>query len=195
MTSIPDAAWAQALPLISRVARQRGLDPATAEDVAQRAIEKAMRRAHTLQDHGKFEAWLKRIAANEAIDEHRTRRRHPPTAPLEQAHEVAAPTPEGDPLLSFSGCVRPFLDRLPPADAEALRLKDLSGLRFTELAEVLSLSLPGAKSRVQRARRRLAAELAACCAELAAAPVRDPLPEHRANADCCAAAPQPESSF
>ena len=192
MTAIPETAWANALPLLRQVAQRRGLDPATAEDVAQRALEKALRRVHTLQDQTKLDAWLKRIAANEAIDEQRARRRQPDL--LEQADNLADPAPDADPLLSFSGCVRPFIDRLPPADAEALRLKDLSGLRFTQVATLLSLSLPGAKSRVQRARRRLAAELAACCGELATVPVREPLPERRDKGDCCPAAPQSGSS-
>ena len=96
-------------------------------------------------------------------------------------------TAENDPadhLLPYVDCVRPFLRRLSPADGEALSRKDLDGLSFEELASELALSVPGAKSRVQRARRRLAAELASCCIALKTARASE---ENASDceAECC----------
>lgn len=71
-----------------------------------------------------------------------------------------------------------------PAQAEALRLRDLRGLRFEAVARATSLSRPGAKARVRRARLRLAADLARRCAALRARPVAEAL-ERARDGDCC----------
>ncbi len=54
---------------------------------------------------------------------------------------------------------------LPDASREALEQADLGELTQTELAKHLGLSLPGAKSRVQRAREQLRTALVSCCAQ------------------------------
>jgi RNA polymerase sigma-70 factor, ECF subfamily len=60
--------------------------------------------------------------------------------------------------------LRPLAESLPAHDREPLLLADFEGLTQREVASRLGLSLSGAKSRVQRARARLAELLAACCA-------------------------------
>jgi len=52
---------------------------------------------------------------------------------------------------------------LPQKYAEALLLSDLEGLTQHEVAARLGLSLSGAKSRVQRARRLLREAFLRCC--------------------------------
>jgi RNA polymerase sigma-70 factor (ECF subfamily) len=55
------------------------------------------------------------------------------------------------------------LSELSPADREAIILCDLERLPQEEYARRKGLSLPGAKSRVQRARKRLRERLTQVC--------------------------------
>ena len=55
------------------------------------------------------------------------------------------------------------MDALPEGYRHALILADLEGLPQREVAEELGLSLSGAKSRIQRARKKLKANLLSCC--------------------------------
>jgi RNA polymerase sigma-70 factor (ECF subfamily) len=63
----------------------------------------------------------------------------------------------------LSGCLRTLLDRVPDGYREALELTDLGGLTQDEAAGRLGLSTSGMKSRVQRGRRLLRAEITHCC--------------------------------
>ena len=60
-------------------------------------------------------------------------------------------------------CLAPVLGRLGAADQEAIRLTEIEGLRLADAARRVRVSLPGMKSRVQRARRRLREAMLACC--------------------------------
>lgn len=73
---------------------------------------------------------------------------------------------ESEPVVvsELSGCIRPMLARLPDAYREALEQTDLGELTQTDLAKNPGLSLPGVKSRVQRAREQLRTVLVSCCA-------------------------------
>lgn len=189
MTPIPDARWREILRALRPVVSRRGVRAGDVDDVIQASVEKALRRLHTLSDEKSFEAWLKRIAANTALDTVRAFQRHPAHAELADAQAIQAPARDAEPLLSFADCVAPFLNRLSPTDAEALRLKDLHGLGYAELERRLSLSRPATKSRVHRARRRLARDLMSCCAALRRRPVADALAPNCGTACCLADAP------
>ncbi|MEM9029482.1 MAG: sigma-70 family RNA polymerase sigma factor [Pseudomonadota bacterium] len=170
MNVIPDARWADAVDGLRAVVRRRGVALDDVDDVVQSAIERALRRIHMLEQPDRFDAWLKQIAANAAIDQLRGAQRRAPEDDWAEAANVPAGHDPIDPLLSFADCIAPMLHLLRPADSDAVRLKDLDGLSFADLAAMWSVSVPGAKSRVQRARRRLAEALIGCCASLAKHP-------------------------
>ena len=52
---------------------------------------------------------------------------------------------------------------LPPMYAQAIALVDFEGLSFDEAARRMSVSVSGAKSRVQRARKMIRDSLLRCC--------------------------------
>jgi RNA polymerase sigma-70 factor (ECF subfamily) len=56
-----------------------------------------------------------------------------------------------------------LLDTLPEPYRQALRLVEFEGVKQREVASLLELSLSGAKSRVQRARKMLRDTLLKCC--------------------------------
>lgn len=57
----------------------------------------------------------------------------------------------------------PMIDELPDKYGIPLKMADVEGKAQQEVADQLGLSLPGAKSRIQRARKKLGRVLAACC--------------------------------
>jgi len=101
--------------------------------------------------------WLYRIAVNEALQ--RTRRRAVETRPLEDAPaggpDALAAAEAGD-LSSF---LVTRLRALRPDLRIAVVLRDIEGLSNREVADVLGLSVPAAKSRIHRARMLLRKEL------------------------------------
>jgi predicted DNA-binding protein (UPF0251 family) len=60
-------------------------------------------------------------------------------------------------------CLTGFVDALPSPVADALRKVDLEGLTHREVAQQSGLSVPGIKSRVQRARSAVRDAVARCC--------------------------------
>ena len=76
-----------------------------------------------------------------------------------------------------------MIQELPAKYQEALRLTEFEGLTQNALAQRLGLSLPGAKSRVQRAKEQLKEILLQCCHfefdRLGK------IIDYRPNCDCC----------
>lgn len=103
-------------------------------------------------------AWLFQVARNLLIDHQRARR---PSAELtdDLAYEPDDPAPVDE----LADCLPSALSNLPPDDQDALAQCDLGGMTQAEYAALRGLSLPGAKSRVQRARARLREALMTRC--------------------------------
>jgi RNA polymerase sigma-70 factor (ECF subfamily) len=59
--------------------------------------------------------------------------------------------------------LKSFIDQIPEKYKEALLLTEFQDISQKELAEILNISYSGAKSRVQRGKEKLKAELLACC--------------------------------
>ena len=139
---------------------------ADAEDLLQEVFLKIHQEACSVKDQEKVQAWVYRIARNAVTDHYRSRSRRAWAAevPVEQVVEqMAGDEDHGDVHEEVLGWLEPMIEELPPSYGEALRLADIEGLAQREVAERLGLTLSGAKSRVQRARRQLGEILAACC--------------------------------
>ncbi len=145
---------------LRRFVRARIGDPDAAEDVLQDVYLKIHSRIDTLEDEEKVRAWVYRVARNAVTDHYRAKR--PAAEPKETPEAPPDPT-DAEFERRLSGSVRRMLSCLPPEHREALYLTEYEGLTQKELAERLSISLSGAKSRVQRARTRLKAALLDCC--------------------------------
>jgi len=133
-----------------------------AEDATQEAFIAAYRRIDSFRG-GNFRAWLLRIAANASYDELRRQRRRP-AASLEAAmaaHGAAqAPSPAAGPedealRLELNLHLQEGLATLPPDQRLAVILRDVHGLSYEELAEVMHCSVGTVKSRIARGRARM----------------------------------------
>jgi RNA polymerase sigma-70 factor (ECF subfamily) len=155
-----EALWRAHRERLFRFVLKRVSDPQSAEDIVHDVLVRAYQHQEALRAGDRLEAWLYQITRNAIIDHYRLRR---PTAPLPD--DLAAEgEPRGDDGAGeLAQCLRPFVNALPTEYREAVELAELRGLTQQETATRLGLSLSGAKSRVQRARRLLGEMLRACC--------------------------------
>ncbi|MCC7382019.1 MAG: RNA polymerase sigma factor [Deltaproteobacteria bacterium] len=140
-------------------------DEASAEDVLQETFISALKKAATFRGTGSARAWLMAIARNTG---RMSRRRHAGEPSqfesLDALGREAGWGAEADlaELLDERNR-REQLERalaeLPPLDREVLLVRDVEGLSGEETAEALGLSIAATKSRLHRARLRLAAAL------------------------------------
>ena len=144
-----------------------------ADDVAQEALLKIHQSAAKLRDPRRIQAWVYSIARFAVADYYRVHRAVEVTDSIE-LESMADPSGDvAEKLATFDGdhsvheevltWLRPIAEQLPAGYREALLMADFEGATQRRVAEALGLSLPGAKSRVQRARRMLATELERCC--------------------------------
>jgi RNA polymerase sigma-70 factor, ECF subfamily len=135
----------------------------TAEDLTQEVLLRLVRsNADELADPA---AWLYRVARNVIIDHYRTRR--PASARVEASELSDSVDPfADDPALArqeLAQCLRALIDQLDEPYRSAITAVDLDGRTHASLAAHTGLSVPGMKSRVQRARRQLRHLLTDCC--------------------------------
>jgi RNA polymerase sigma factor (sigma-70 family) len=140
---------------LCRYARHRGLTGPDAEDLVAQTLEIAWRR---LDDVPAAEPlpWLYAVAHNLWRNQARRDRRRRELLARFQAPPTAA---REDPAAGEPGVLRAALASLSRSDQEVLRLVAWDGVTPADLAVVLGCSPVAARSRLHRARSRLAAEL------------------------------------
>jgi RNA polymerase sigma-70 factor (ECF subfamily) len=104
-----------------------------------------------------FSTWLYRLAVNLCIDELRKRKKIGNPVPLEEAlSESDGDTPEDNVISSDTERqVWKAINSLKEKDRAIIVLRDIEGLSYKEIAEVLKCSLGRVKSRIHEARQRL----------------------------------------
>jgi RNA polymerase sigma-70 factor (ECF subfamily) len=124
-----------------------------------------------LRFEDRLDAFAYRIARNAIIDHYRSRAsaKETPAAPDELNERIDADgDTDEDPneargRQELARCLEPLVRRLPEPYRQALTLTDLGNLSQVEAARVAGLSVPGMKTRVQRARAQVHELLTACC--------------------------------
>ncbi len=129
-----------------------------AEDLLQDTFLKAIAEGSRFCQLDAPRAWLFRVTRNRLIDYRRTCR---PTDPV--ADELPDNTEPIAAVATLTQCLPRALSELSPEDGEAIHLCDLEGMTQAAYAERLGISLAGAKSRIQRARKRLREHLKVAC--------------------------------
>lgn len=137
----------------------RTSDRAEADDLLQDVFLKALRHGHAFCELDDPRAWLFHVARNRLIDRLRLSREH---APLPEDLRATEEPPLAA-VDALSQCLPRVLSELSAEDREAITLCDLNGITQAQYAERIGLTLPAAKSRVQRARRRLQAQMVRAC--------------------------------
>ncbi len=142
-------------------------EPATADDLLQDVFLKLHRRGSDLREKASPRAWLYQVARNAVVDHWRQRRET--TEVSDDLAHAEVPTEETV-QARLAPCLRPMIESLPAAYADALRLTEVDEMPQAEVARRLGLSLTALKSRVRRGRTQLKDMLLRCCEfELSAA--------------------------
>jgi len=152
-------AWANHEAELRHYLRNRLQDTALAEDLLQDTFLKALAEGSRFCALKNSRAWLFRVAKNRLIDYHRSRKPH---GTIDSDLPVP-PTVESPVVDDLSQCLPRALSELAPADSEIITLCDIEGISQTEYARLKGLTPAGAKSRIQRARRRLKSHLKSAC--------------------------------
>ncbi len=135
-----------------------------AEDATQEAFIRAYRHLASYDPNRPFSTWLFSIASHYCIDQ--LRRRKINWMPLEE--EIAEPTQLGNKSPNPEAVVterdreawiKSLLATLSPTDRAAITLHYWYDCPYTEIAEVLDLTVSAVKSRLYRARRSLAEQM------------------------------------
>lgn len=157
---------------IRRHVRRVVRDPATAEDLTQEVFERVWTRAGQWNGRGTFQAWLFRVATNLALNQLRSRRRHPQEPLTRREVESGVPTDEpSEAWLVDPAAVDPseaaergadrdrlrrLLTDLPGDKRRVLELVHIADMDLATVAEVLGIPVGTVKSRLYYARKRLA---------------------------------------
>jgi RNA polymerase sigma-70 factor, ECF subfamily len=132
-------------------------DPEDALDATQEAMLAIARGITSFDGRARFTTWCYRVATNAALDEARRRHRRPrPVAELPERTAVGSSTQEdtADRL-----DVEAALGTLSPEFRAAVALRDLAGLDYAEIAEILEIPPGTVRSRIARGRAALADQL------------------------------------
>jgi RNA polymerase sigma-70 factor (ECF subfamily) len=140
-----------------------------AADVCQEVFVLLLRKLGSFRGEAKFSTWLYRVSLNACHDHARRLRRHvslseSPGEDLPEMEQRLADEGLDSPELSLEkaevrNMVQEAITRLPHKFKEVIYLHDISGYNYKEVAEILDISLGTVKSRLNRARNRLAEEL------------------------------------
>lgn len=152
--------------LVSRLVH----DQAEAEDVVQEAFIKAYRALPNFRGESAFYTWLYRIGVNTAKNHLVTQGRRAPTstgADIEEAETFVDAdglrdinTPES--LLAskqIAETVNSAMSSLPEELRNAITLREIEGLSYDEIAEVMLCPIGTVRSRIFRAREAIAEKL------------------------------------
>lgn len=161
--------FATHMPKLYRIALKVLVNKEDAEDAVQDGLCRAYSKLHTFQGRSSFSTWLTQIVINSALMIRRRNKHHLQTS----LHEVSddqksvlhnlidvRPNPEKACSRSeMNSLLVQEIRRLSPTAQEAFLLCYVEGRSRSELVELLGISSAALKSRVVRARRKLASAL------------------------------------
>jgi RNA polymerase sigma-70 factor (ECF subfamily) len=146
-------------------------DADDAKDVSQEVFLKVHQNLGSYEGDAQFSTWLYRVVVNQCID-HLRRRRTPrvefdETFPAEEAEDASGVSPRRlgfDPQRALSDKelrqqIRTALEALSPTHRAVLVMRELEGLSYQEMAEVLGCSIGTVMSRLFHARKRMQTKL------------------------------------
>lgn len=158
-------AWQELEGTLRPFIARRLANSSDVDDVLQDVFLRMQRGLAGLREEERFGPWVYRVARSALIDHQRARSKHP-LGQNDEPAELAQPEQEDDLNAverEMASYLAPFIAMLPSPYREALTLTELQGLTQKQAAELLGISVSGAKSRVQRGRVVLRQALEDCC--------------------------------
>src|SRR5215510_8962612 len=144
---------------IDRLAQQVIRHPMAAEDITQEVFLRAYRAIPRFRGEASFYSWLYRIAINLCLNHLRQQANHLALAAEPDGAAVAADPSSLLETQEQEHLVRKAIDALPPHYRVAVILRDLEGLSYQEIADILGIPLGTVKSRINFGKRLLREKL------------------------------------
>lgn len=152
--------------LLSRMVR----DPAEIEDITQESFIKAYRALPQFRGESAFYTWLYRIAVNTAKNYLVARGRRAPTTTEFNAEEAEGfddaellrdiATPEAElQTKQIAAAVNKAVDALPEELRTAITLREIEGLSYEEIAQMMDCPIGTVRSRIFRAREAISEKI------------------------------------
>jgi RNA polymerase sigma-70 factor (ECF subfamily) len=132
-----------------------------AEDAAQEAFLKAFRHLKDFRQDAQFSTWLSRIAYRHCLDIlKQNRRRFTESLDAPNPNEETLGERIADPVsftrqLELRDMAEVILNRLSPEHRMVLTLREVQGLSYEEIANLMDSTLDSVKGRLKRARQAL----------------------------------------
>lgn len=146
-----------AIPHLRAFARSLCNDPTQADDLAQEALAKALRKSGQLRDPAALNTWLFSILSNCWRDH---LRRHRETEDIDNVVLLHEETPEREhDDRQIVDKVRSAIARLPEGQRQVVTLVDLEGFTYMEVARILEIPIGTVMSRLCRAHSALRSRL------------------------------------
>jgi RNA polymerase sigma-70 factor (ECF subfamily) len=127
-------------------------DDSDAQDAVHDAVVLAWKRWASLRDRTKFDAWFDRIVVNVCRDRLKAARIR---ASADIEHAASIGTPDATSAVHHRIVVGQALERMKPDDIVVLTLRHFLDLQLEDIALLLDVPLPTAKTRLRTARERL----------------------------------------
>lgn len=137
-------------------------DPATAEDVVQESFLKAYRYLGKFRGDSAFYSWLYRIAVNTAKNDRSHKARRPTNVefeetPLDQLDSTGVMMEQSNPEAlarshELGDLIAKTVAEMQPEYRRALLLRELEGMSYEEIADVMDCPIGTVRSRIFRAR-------------------------------------------
>ncbi len=124
-----------------------------AEDILHDALLKILEKRQSYRYNENYDGWAFRITKNVLIDYYRKSKTNTDVQNIEKKIDE-----EKDELNAYENLIpalKEFIENLPEKYSKPLILSDIEGVKQELIAQKLGLSVSGAKSRIQRARKML----------------------------------------
>jgi RNA polymerase sigma-70 factor (ECF subfamily) len=158
---------------IQRLIRRMVRDVDLVEDIAQETFIRAYRALHQFRGDAQFYTWLYRIAVNTAKKTLMDLKRDPTVSEsafksVEDDDETSwhgnEPTTDETPesvyaAKEIAAAVNAAMEALPDDLRQALTLREIEGLSYEEISEVMSCPIGTVRSRIFRAREAISAKI------------------------------------
>ncbi|MGE5615011.1 MAG: RNA polymerase sigma factor [Bacillota bacterium] len=137
-----------------------------AADLAQEALIRIFKSIGGFKEQSSFSTWIYRITTNVCLDEIRRRKNKKEHSLDEEVQvddgqlkrQIMSEDPGPDEVYEreeLRGIVKEAIDKLPEEQRIVITLRDIQGLSYDEIAEVLDCPGGTVKSRISRARQAL----------------------------------------
>ena len=151
------------LPLkdkLFRLAKRILINPAEAEDAVQEVFIKVWQKRKDLNAIKNREAWMLKLTRNQSIDLLRSRKNE--REDIDQLHSIKDPQIAPDQELSSKdgfNAIKKMINQLPEQQRIVIQLRDIEGMSYQEISDLLEISISQVKVQIFRARQQLRAVL------------------------------------